>query len=106
MFGTLQKVLDPKWYNNTDNRTITFNTENGNYKWQIFSIYTMEKSNDYLVSTFASENNFNKYVKLAKEKSIIDFGIDVKYGDNILTLSTCADNNKYRIVLHAKKIIN
>lgn len=25
---------------------------------------------------------------------------------NILTLSTCANNNKYRVVLHAKKLYN
>jgi len=104
MFGTLQKVLDSKWYNNIDNRTITFNTVTGNYSWQIFSIYTDEKNNDYLVSTFANETNFNNYIKKAKEKSIIDFGIDVKYGDKILTLSTCYINSNNRLVVQAKLV--
>jgi len=104
MFGTLQKVLNPDWYNNNDNRIIIFNTERSNYNWQIFSIYTMEKNNDYLVSTFASETNFNNYIKLSKERSIIDFGIDVKYGDNILTLSTCYKDSNHRLIIQAKLI--
>jgi len=33
-----------------------------------------------------------------------DFNVDVSKDDNILTLSTCANNNKYRVVLHAKKV--
>ncbi len=104
MFGTLQKVLAPEWYNNKDNLTITFNTINGNYSWQIFSIYTMEKTNEYLVSTFASEMNFNNYVAKSKEKSIIDFKVDVNYGDNILTLSTCYIDSNHRLVIQAKLI--
>ena len=32
--------------------------------------------------------------------------VDVSKDDNILTLSTCANNNKYRVVLHAKKVNN
>ena len=35
---------------------------------------------------------------------IKDFGNYVGSDDNILTLSTCADNNEYRIVLHARLI--
>lgn len=37
-------------------------------------------------------------------RSIKEFNTDVSKDDNILTLSTCANNNKYRVVLHAKKI--
>ena len=42
--------------------------------------------------------------KLIMVRSINNFETDVKTDDNILTLSTCANNNKYRIVLHAKKL--
>lgn len=104
MFGTLKNVLSPDWYNNLDNRTIIFNTENSNNNWLIFSIYTIKKSNDYLVSTFANETNFNNYINLSKERSIIDFGIDIKYGDNILTLSTCYGDSTERLVVQAKLI--
>lgn len=102
MFGSLQKVLNVDWYSNKDNLNIIFNTINANYNWQIFSIYTMEKSNDYLVSSFANETNFNNYIKNSKEKSIIDFGIDVQYGDNILTLSTCYVDSNHRLIIQAK----
>ena len=38
------------------------------------------------------------------KRSIKNFNIDISKEDSILTLSTCANNNKYRVVLHAKKI--
>lgn len=43
------------------------------------------------------------FIKNIKERSIKNFNEEVNSEDNILTLSTCANNNKYRIVLHAKK---
>ena len=43
-------------------------------------------------------------IKTLKKRSIKDFNVDVSKDDNILTLSTCANNNKYRVVLHAKKV--
>lgn len=104
MFGTLKEVLNPSWYNNSDNRIIIFNTEQANYSWQIFSIYTIEKNNDYLVSTFANETNFNNYITLSKSRSIIDFGITVNYGDNVLTLSTCYMDSNHRLIIQAKLI--
>ena len=104
MFGTLKKTLNANWYSNQDNLVITFNTIKENYNWQIFSIYTMEKNNDYLVSSFANETNFNNYIKNSKEKSIIDFGIEVQYGDNILTLSTCYIDSNQRLIIQAKLI--
>lgn len=45
-------------------------------------------------------------IKTLKDRNIKDFNVEITEKDNILTLSTCADNNKYRVVLHAKKIID
>lgn len=39
-----------------------------------------------------------------EKRSKKDFNVDVNKEDTVLTLSTCANNNKYRVVLHAKKI--
>ena len=46
---------------------------------------------------------FREFIKTVKERSEDDFEVDVTESDSILTLSTCANNNKYRVVLHAKK---
>ena len=51
-----------------------------------------------------ADNEFTDFIKTIKSRSKFDFGVDVNENDNILTLSTCANNNKYRVVLHAKKL--
>ena len=51
-----------------------------------------------------NDNEFEDFIKTLKKRSIKDFNVDVSKDDNILTLSTCANNNKYRVVLHAKKV--
>ena len=38
------------------------------------------------------------------KRSKYDFKVDVTTSNKILTLSTCADNKYYRIVLHAKAL--
>ena len=35
-----------------------------------------------------------------------DLGVEVTSNDRILTLSTCGNNNNYRVVIHAKKVEN
>lgn len=104
LFSTLTKTIDPTWYNNSSNLTITFNTEEGNMKWQIFSIYLIPVTNDYLITNFNSEESFLNFVKKLKDRSIKDFGIEIKGNDKILTLSTCYKDSSHRVVIHAKKI--
>ena len=105
MFGGLKEVLAEEWYNNEDNRDIIFITEYGNYKYKIFSIYQIEKE-DYYIKTEFKNNEFKEFINTIKTRSIYDFEEEVDEDDQILTLSTCANNNKYRIVVHAKKILN
>lgn len=104
MFATLKNVLDKKWYTNKSNQIITFNTLNADMKWQIFSIYTLKNTNDYLITTFTSNDTYNTFLNKIKKRSIYDFGVDVGVDDNILTLSTCYNNAEYRLVVHAKLI--
>ena len=59
---------------------------------------------DYITTNFASIEEYQTFIDTIKSRSVKNFGIDVTTSDNILTLSTCADNNKYRVVLHARKI--
>lgn len=103
MFGTLKNVLEEAWYNNEENYVINFVTEKEEQKYQVFSIYQI-KNEDYYIDTEFKNNEFEKFVNTIKSRSIKDFSIEVSSEDSILTLSTCANNNKYRVVLHAKKI--
>ena len=103
MFGTLKNVLDESWYNNQENMDIIFATEDNNYKYRVFSVYQTLKE-DYYIQTEFDDNEFSKFIEEVKERSIKNFNEKVSEKDTILTLSTCANDNKYRVVVHAKKI--
>ena len=104
MFGSLKNILDEEWYNNTENMNITFLTENGNYIYKVFSIYKIESEDYYIKTDFSTDNEYQKFLNIIKERSIKNFDVKLNVDDKILTLSTCANNNKYRVVLHAKKL--
>lgn len=105
MFATLKNVLSPEWYNNEENRNIIFNTESENSIYEVFSVYQIENEEYYIQTEFKTKDKFEKFIKTIKKRSIKDFGVEVTSEDSILTLSTCANNNKYRVVLHAKKVL-
>ena len=104
MFGSLKWVINEDWYNNEDNKYITLITENETQVYEVFSVYRIEKEDYYIQTNFDTEKEFNTFAQTIKKRSKKDFNVDVNENDNILTLSTCANNNKYRVVLHAKKI--
>lgn len=104
MFGTMQKILNPEWYNNEENTNIILKTEGKNYIYKVFSIYRIENEDYYIKTEFNNDSEFEQFLNTLKARSIRDFNMDMLESDSILTLSTCDNNNKYRVVLHAKKI--
>lgn len=104
MFSSLKNILNDEWYKKEENRSITFSTENENSIYEVFSVYQIESEDYYMKTEFKNNGEFNKYIETMKSRSKYNFNVDVDENDNILTLSTCADNNKYRVVLHARKI--
>ena len=88
-------------YKNPENQIIEFDTLYGTMKWQIFSIYKIDKTTDYLKVNFSDENIWLDFTKMLKERSIYDFGIEVGINDKILTLSTCSSTREQRLVIHA-----
>ena len=104
MFGTLKNILNKEWYENENNKYITFINENQKSKYEIFSIYEIEREDYYIKTDF--NDDFEEFITKIKSRSIKNFSTEVTSEDEILTLSTCADNNQYRVVLHAKKLNN
>ena len=104
MFGSMKNILNSEWYDNEENTNIILNTENEKCIYKVFSIYKIENEDYYIKTEFKNDNEFEDFIKTLKKRSIKDFNVDVSKDDNILTLSTCANNNKYRVVLHAKKV--
>lgn len=103
MFGSLNKTLKKDWYNNKSNHMIRLSTENINSMWQIFSVYTVPNTNDYIKTVFNNDDEFLDFINLIKNRSKFDFATDVNISDNIITLSTCYKTNE-RVVVHAKLI--
>jgi len=103
MFASLKNILKEEWYSNQENRKITFITENEESVYEVFSIYNIE-AEDYYITTDFENGEFLKYIETVKNRSIKDFDVEVTEEDSILTLSTCGNDNDYRVVLHAKKV--
>lgn len=103
MFGTLKNVLAAFWYEDIDNRVIKMSSENTNTLWQIFSVYSIETTNDYIKTDFETDEEFQNFIDLIKERSTANFNTKVTTNDKILTLSTCHGNTK-KLVVHAKLI--
>lgn len=101
MFGNLSATLNPNWYTKANNQYITFNTASGDMQWRIFSIYIIAATNDYLYNAFETQEEFLNFANAMKARSINDFGVEIKENDKILTLSTCQNNGKSRLVVHA-----
>ncbi len=101
IFSTLKDVLKKEWLNNKDMQYITFNTLEEDLVWEVFSVYTIKKTNDYLVTSIDDD-----FINMIKERSIKDFNVDVSVDDKIITLSTCYNNSNTRLVVHAKKVMD
>ncbi len=107
MFGSLRKVVKEEWYTNSDNYIIKYSNDYYSTKWQVFSIYKVRETDDYIKTNFNNNNEYQEFINLIKNRSIYNFNTDVTTSDKILTLSSCY-NDDYRMVLHAKlvKIVN
>ena len=104
MFGTLRNVVTKEWYTNPENHIINLVLEDKILTYQVFSTYSIKKENYYITTKFNSNNEFNQFVNKLKSRSVYNYGVTVNGDDSILTLSTCTNNGKSRMVLHAKLI--
>ncbi|WP_407269433.1 class B sortase [Radiobacillus sp. PE A8.2] len=103
MFYDLVKYKDQQFYN--DNRIIHFSTLQEDMEWEIFSVYETDISFNYIKESFASRDEFARFLDTINNKSMYPNDTTVSIDHNILTLSTCSyifDNA--RLVVHAKRI--
>lgn len=103
MFGTLRKVLNNGWINNTNNYVIKISTEKENSLWQIFSIYHIPTTNDYLQTEFKDKREYQRFLNILKNRSNHNFNTSITSNNTILTLSTCY-NDSEKMVVNAKLI--
>ena len=99
MFGSLRNTLKSAWYLNKDNHIITLYTPSKTLEYQVFSIYNIDTEEYYIQTEF--DNNYNEFIDNLKNRSIYNFNINIDYNNPILTLSTCSNNGKRRVVMHS-----
>lgn len=103
MFGSLRNILSSEWITNTNNYIVKLSTEYENTLWQVFSIYRIPTTSDYIRTTFKDDNDYLEFINMLINRSAYNFNTSVSESDRILTLSTCY-NDYDKVVLHAKLI--
>ena len=105
MFGSLSNIYTKKWQQDKNNHIIKISTPNENTMWQIFSIYHLPATNDYIKTSFKNDNDFQNFIDMISNRTMFNFDTKATVDDKILTLSTCYGSaGKERTVVHAKLI--
>ena len=104
MFGSLSKVIDRSWQQQTENRNIILMTEEYTALYEVFSTYLVKPEDYYISTDFASEGEYQEFLKTILSRSNYNYNVDISNTSQILTLSSCNATGSERIVLHAKKI--
>lgn len=99
MFGSLRNFFDL----DAGKHIINISTPYNNYIFEIFSVYLINKTNDYLSTGFDSNDDFLNFIDIVKKRSIKDYDVSVLASDKLLTLTTC-HNSWQKLVVHAKLI--
>lgn len=111
MFEDLLKYKNRTFYEKHPTIRFTTNKEDANY--EIISafesrVYYKSEKNVFRYYHFINaktENEYNEFVNNAKKASLYDTGKTAKYGEQLITLSTCAYHTKDgRFVVIAKKV--
>ncbi len=105
MFGSLDHYYQIDGFYNS-NQFIEFSSNYKDYDYVIFGylITSGDAGVDFDYWNWEeldTKEDFDWYVSKVREKQMLDTGVDVKYGDKLLTLSTCyadADNSRFIIV--------
>ncbi len=105
MFSPLTNIIKPEWYNDENNNYVTFVSSNGTeVVYAVCSVYQTEVEDYYIQTDFTTEEEHQKFLDTIKSRSLKKYDVNLNTNDQILTLSTCGNNSKYRVILHAKKI--
>ncbi|MCL2860098.1 MAG: class B sortase [Oscillospiraceae bacterium] len=108
MFGDLEKYKTKAFYKS--HKIIEFNTLKGTGKYEVVTVF---KTVLYTESTFKyyeftkanNEKEYNAFISKCKAVSFYNTGVSAKYGDKLITLSTCEySSENSRLVVVAKKI--
>lgn len=111
MFQDLLKYKDKKYYD--EHPIVRFTTEKEDAEYEIISafesrVYYKSEKNVFRYYYFINAENeeeYNEFVNNAKKASFYDTGKTAKYGDQLITLSTCSyhtEDGRFAVVARKK----
>jgi sortase B len=107
VFAGLLKYEDQNYL--TKHPEITFNTIYENSTYEIFGAFALDVTKDktfkYYEDTAMEEKAFDAFISEIKQRSVVKSDVTPKFGDRILTLSTCeySTNDGRFVVFGVKK---
>ena len=108
MFGELENYKNKEFYEN--HKIINFNTIYGEINYEIISVFKtiVYEEDTFKYYDFVKAENKEEYynfINKCEELSLYETEKTARYGDKLLTLSTCEYSNKNgRLVIVAKMI--
>ena len=113
MFGFLKYYLRNEAYYGA-HPVIDLSSNYERYKYKIFAFFMLDNNDDtdtkfdcWNVLDFADEKEFYDFVNEAKRRTIRTNDVDVEYGDELLTLSTCSTffpDERGRLIILARRV--
>ncbi len=103
MFHKLKELTEEETFKN--NRIIRFDTLYEDYEWEIFSAYVTGTDFNYIETSFATGDDWLKFLQSVQDKSLYKTDIKLSPEDVVLTLSTCSyEFDNARFVVHARLV--
>ena len=106
MFADLVKCYDKDYRD--EHPLIQFDTISGFGTYEVVAAFKFDTNNEtfkYNEFVTMDEESFDEFMKKVHARQAYDTGVDVEYGDQLLTLSTCEHTYKNgRFVVVAKKV--
>lgn len=110
MFGNLEKYMDEDYAK--QHRVIEFDTLYEKRQYEVVAVFLSQvyKKSDQVFKYYkfieaSNENQFNDFYSHIKELSLFDTGVTAEFGDEFITLSTCAYHvENGRLVVVGKRL--
>lgn len=104
MFGSLKEYRNASYL--VEHPLVYIDLEDGTHAYEIFSCYETDSNSDTYTIGFAKEPDaqYERFLKIIKDRSLYDTGIEVSKENRVITLSTCTKSGQKRFVIHAKRV--
>lgn len=102
MFAGLLKYRE-EWFYNSHKRFSVY-TEEGEIVYEVFAIYATDPISTSYVTEFASDEEYVNWLNLMYEQSVVKPPVELNADTQVLTLSTCINDSRNRLIIQAKRI--